>query len=89
MPLGYADRSHALRGNAPRTLRVQQKTLIREGQVTRSVTGCIPTRSEGTIVTGSLRAVGPASAGKTPDLPPQTPNCKYRSKRLRESIQLF
>jgi len=32
--------------------------------------------------------VGPASAGKTPNLAPHNPNRKKRSKRLRESIQL-
>ena len=45
----------------PRTLRVRQTTRVQAGEVTRSVTGCIPTQSGGTIKIKSF----PAEAGPT------------------------
>ncbi|KAB0500665.1 hypothetical protein F7R14_25460 [Pseudomonas lini] len=50
----HSDRSHAPRGNAagdaPRSAR--DARLESCAMVTQSVTGCIPTRSVGTIITG-------------------------------------
>ncbi len=44
------DRSHAPRGNASSDAPRPAKDAHQAGGVTRSVTGCIPTRSVGTII---------------------------------------